>query len=328
MARPTEYPRHAPIYLARTQQGDDDEIDVWNINQSTKSPGSSLSFTSDSESVQFLNDMIDLAMRRDSFMKNVNPPIEAIEGFLDELLPNTEYSTDSDLISNKSFRGTISALSYYNAVQIVDSYFRPRLSPSTKSLLAARESLRIMTETQSDGKTICLWMWLYYAFTFSVILFLSALRTLSPSPNPSLSNQTNPPTRVNHEDILLDLSLISDLQALCASLAQFSLGAKRIAEITTEMGKAGFELMKRSAKAKKRVRDSDVGAVDPLGSREEDGQGAGDLRAGKSRRIDNVGDGDAMRPEGVDAGAGVMVSVLVGFMWDDWDQWLDDFAFS
>lgn len=83
------------------------------------------------------------------------------------------------------------------------------------------------------------------------------------------------------------------------------------------MGKAGFELMKRSAKAKKRVRDSDVGAVDPLGSREEDGQGAYDLRAGKSRRIDNVGDGDAMRPEGVDAGAGVMVSVPVGFMWDD-----------
>jgi hypothetical protein len=56
--------------------------------------------------------MIDLAMRRDSFMKNVNPPIEAIEGFLDELLPNTEYSTDSDLISNKSLRGTISALSH------------------------------------------------------------------------------------------------------------------------------------------------------------------------------------------------------------------------
>jgi hypothetical protein len=68
MARPIEYPRHAPIHLARTQQGDDDEIDVWNINQSTKSPGSNPSSTSDSESVQFLNDMIDLAMRRDSFM--------------------------------------------------------------------------------------------------------------------------------------------------------------------------------------------------------------------------------------------------------------------
>jgi hypothetical protein len=73
-------------------------------------------------------------------------------------------------------------------------------------------------------------MWLYYGFTSTVALFINVL-----------AEPSNP-------DATLHLSLIVDIEALCVDLEGCSPGARRVMEVTREMGNLGFQIMKSSAK--------------------------------------------------------------------------------
>lgn len=149
-------------------------------------------------------------------------------------------------------------------------------------------------------------MWLYYAFSAAVVLFLDVIQS-------PLS-----------KDATLNLALISDLENLCSALAQVSPGAKRVMEVSREMNKAAFEVMK--ARAKRRAQDDlddDNSAQSrfkqrrtkeqELATQEEgvaSGAHAGSSRAGPAERQD----------------AQPLNAFPANFSWDDWDQWLNEAA--
>lgn len=148
-------------------------------------------------------------------------------------------------------------------------------------------------------------MWLYYTFSAAVVLFLDVIQ------NP-LSN-----------DATLNLALISDLENLCSTLAQVSPGAKRVMEVSREMNKAAFEVMK--ARAKRRAQDDlddgnsvqsrfkQIRTKEPGGAAQEgiaSGANAGFSRAGAAGRQE----------------AHPLNAFPVNFSWDEWDQWLNENA--
>jgi hypothetical protein len=152
-------------------------------------------------------------------------------------------------------------------------------------------------------------MWLYYAFSSAVVLFLDVIN------NPL------------HAEATLNLDLISDLENLCTPLSAFSPGAKRVMDVSREMNKVAFEVIK--ARAKHKARDD----LDNLN---------GAQGRFKQRRTEDpetslhaVGDGVHPRTEAGegDARGGSRVrdddkyhfrGFPANFSWDDWDQWLNE----
>jgi hypothetical protein len=141
-------------------------------------------------------------------------------------------------------------------------------------------------------------MWLYYAFTSAVGLFISVLA------DPL------------HKDATLHLAFISDIENICKQLAEHSPGASRVMEVTREMGKVGFQIMKSSAKRK---------ASEEL-----------QRSKGKSVRVENSrekSDKEHVSEPVVDSSAQVgfeeedpWSALPVDFSWDHWDQYLGSIA--
>ena len=148
-------------------------------------------------------------------------------------------------------------------------------------------------------------MWLYYAFSAAVVLFLDVLA----SPLSSTA--------------MLNLALISDLETLCTGLAPFSPGAKRVMEVSREMSKYGFEVIKMRAKRKAREEmDGDlVNAGGVEGQRR-----AKKLKEAGSDGVDEIGVTD-LGAGPSDWENGLAWNDFPGnFSWDDWDQWLNDIS--
>ncbi len=142
-------------------------------------------------------------------------------------------------------------------------------------------------------------MWLYYGFSSAVVLFLDVIH------NPL------------HPEATLNLALISDLEFLCANLSSFSSGAKRVMEISKEMNKVAFDVIK--AKAKRKAQDESV-----------------EQSRLKQRRV-NEPEGSNGGETSVDAGSAgggaqgasneyTWERFPENFSWDEWDQWLNEAA--
>jgi hypothetical protein len=78
-------------------------------------------------------------------------------------------------------------------------------------------------------------MWLYYASSSAVVLFLDVIH------NPL------------HPEATLNLALISDLEKLCTPLSSFSPGAKRVMDVSREMNKVAFDVIKAGARGRPRM---------------------------------------------------------------------------
>ena len=302
--------------------------------------------TNDMEAVAFFKDMINLSNVRIGilrmslvFVRGVtqasgsdDPPyLRLVSDQLSTLL-ELHPRLDFEVRPDASLRDTIGDLSHYNALQVVATHLQTRLSQRAPeaAIMSARTSLQMIIDTRNeDGKTMCLWMWLYYAFTSAVVLFLHF------AADPL------------HADAASDLALIGDLKALCAELAVFSDGAKRIVEVTTAMDKVAFDLMKASAKRGKRRRDvegekeMDVNEttkhrrVEGIEREIETSTGPVDATRGSESRNEEEGENEnenereEERKEGEekDWTEALLENAPTNFSWDDWDRWLEDVEF-
>ena len=153
-------------------------------------------------------------------------------------------------------------------------------------------------------------MWLYYAFSSAVVLFLDVIH------NPL------------HSEATLNLALISDLENLCTPLSSFSPGAKRVMEVSREMNKVAFDIIKARAKRKAQDDLENISAgQDRLKQRRtEDIQSSMQMNHSVGPGIE-VGGGhspsDGVYLRGDDHPFNVFPT---NFSWDEWDQWLSDTA--
>ena len=137
-------------------------------------------------------------------------------------------------------------------------------------------------------------MWLYYAFTSAVGLFISVLA------DPL------------HKDATLHLALISDVENICSQLANHSPGARRVMEVTREMEKVGFQIIKSSAKRKasEELHRSRGKSVRVEGSSDESNKEHVSESAVDSTTPEGFGEDDPL------------LAMPVDFSWDHWDQYL------
>ncbi len=149
-------------------------------------------------------------------------------------------------------------------------------------------------------------MWLYYAFSSAVVLFLDVIY------NPL------------HSEAMLNLALISDLENLCAPLSSFSPGAKRVMDVSREMNKVAFDIIKVRAKRKAQDSVNTTTAHGRLKKLRTEGSMQDGYGPGPSIETAGSPSSSESNQAGVDEHA--FIPFPANFSWDDWDQWLNNSA--
>lgn len=224
---------------------------------------------------------------------------------LDTLWPREQMSASITTFRAK-LRSQILILAHLNAVISLDRRLN-EANPaiiSKQAILAAQETIRLITEDGKEGIVKCIWMWLYYSFSAVVVLFLFIIH------NP-LQNEA-----------ALNCALISDVESMCTDLASSSPGAARIAEACKEMGKLGFEVMKLGAKRKARKRQEPD--PEPRGPRKEPRLEGNPEEARTTPGLDQREPFEGTEEQQALPNALNLDMVPETFAWDQWEQWLQD----
>lgn len=129
-----------------------------------------------------------------------------------------------------------------------------------------------------------------------------------------------------HTEATLNLALISNLENLCTPLSAFSPGAKRVVDVSREMDKVIFEIIK--SRAKRKARDDPDGVTSAQGRfkqrRTQDPETS--LHAGEGVPRAKAGEGEARTGGRARGDEHPFNAFPTNFSWDDWDQWLNEAA--
>jgi hypothetical protein len=257
--------------------------------------------------VQFFREIITLSNNRDNALRNKPGALslEALSSILQETLPVSLRPQNQLMLHNLSLRSSISALAHYNAVQVLSFQLSPLRSLPSLTLASARTSLRIVLETRSNGTTMCLWMWLYYAFTATVVLFVNAI------------------SHPRHDDVVLDLTLLEELNELCEGFKD-SEGSQRVTAVCGRMVEVGWRVVKGAARKRSAQGDQEAESEGGKGSKlPRTSDGLGDERAESSVDVsgpllfgDTLGD--------IETAGAMLETAPQAFEWDQWVEWLEE----
>ena len=150
-------------------------------------------------------------------------------------------------------------------------------------------------------------MWLYYAFTSVVVLFLCVIH------NPL------------HVDATLNLALISDMEKVCAKLALQSSGARRVRDVTREMGNAALEVIKLRAKKRAARAEEERGVLEqPRQKRSRIIQEEASISLGEDNSTFSDFQNSRHIHDEPDSEEQTHRSIPSKFSWEEWDSWLHE----
>ena len=238
------------------------------------------------EAVQFFIDLMQLSVSHQKVMvKNKFNPSQVQDSaasLLNDLLNSEQHHRlQSPAVPTlRNLRNSIHTLAHHNLIIVLGMSIQPRSAAMpSECITSARITLNLILSTRTSGLTMCLWMWLHYAFTAAVAIFIHTLTTFA-----TAATATSP--AADTDAVLSDVTLLSDLAELCATLETSSSsqsssaaasGASRVGQIARQMELAIWEVLKRGARSKKRRRD-------PPGSGEGDEDDDSDDDSGSAAR--------------------------------------------